>query len=472
LPLALAGCLAALGPQLAHGDHGIDVRTAAAEVTPTDEVTPTAAPASAVPSGEAAPSATAATAADPSAGAATDTSSPADTADSPSPTAADTATADAQETAGTQLPATAADGNNEDQQPTPAVNPNCTLRVPPRPLSGQGLATPYVLSGTGDGGACHEANPDQAAFVEATIVNRRTGQISVYHPLVVDRGTRPAVVPTPPRLRRGDVVGIWFGFNGDTLTLEGARGSLTQGSCVNGFEGSKFGQFAHCNAPAFFDAANAAIAADRLDIPELGTGADGLPCPTVRDFGVVDQDQSDNVTTTYLVTPDGRTAQDTEAARGRLPGATTVSNGSDNALLDKHIDPALGCTPFTAPSRTDNGTPVPSLALNELHAATHQAAPIALIPLNNPMTLVDGQQSAEKTNLYRAAVNQPLLGDSDAGDPEAYCTLLDTVGRERITADQEFFAQAPSPGQETANLYEFLTERLQSSLEELACDEQ
>ncbi len=39
-------------------------------------------------------------------------------------------------------------------------------------------------------------------------------------------------------------------------------------------------------------------------------------------------------------------------------------------------------------------------------------------------------------------------------------------------ADQQFFAQAPSPGQETANLYEFLTERLQSSLEELACDEQ
>src|SRR5713226_358018 len=40
-----------------------------------------------------------------------------------------------------------------------AVNPNCTLVVPPNPLSATGLATPYQLVATAAGnGACNEAN--------------------------------------------------------------------------------------------------------------------------------------------------------------------------------------------------------------------------------------------------------------------------------------------------------------------------
>ncbi len=344
LPLALAGCLAALGPQLAQGDHGIHVRTAAAEATPTDEATPTAAPSSTVPSEGAAPSATATTTADPSAGAAADATSSAAPADSPSPTDAETTAADA------QLPATAADGNNEDQQPTPAVNPNCTLRVPPRPLSGRGLATPYVLSGTGDGGACHEANPDQVAFVEATIVNRRTGRISVYHPLVVDQGTRPAVRPASPRLRRGDVVGIWFGFNGDTLTLEGARGCSPEAVASTASRARSSGSSHTATPPRSSTRPTQPSKPTVLTSPSsaLGRTAALSDRARLRRGGPGPERQRDD---TYLVTPDGRTAQDTGAAKRRLPGATTVSNGSDNALLDNHIDPALGCTPFTAPSR-------------------------------------------------------------------------------------------------------------------------
>src|SRR5882724_12067104 len=73
-----------------------------------------------------------------------------------------------------------------------ALNKNCTLTVPSSPLSAAGLATPYLLSATNPlDGPCHEINADQAAFVEAAVINLITGQISIYHPLVIDAGTVP-----------------------------------------------------------------------------------------------------------------------------------------------------------------------------------------------------------------------------------------------------------------------------------------
>src|SRR3954464_1414153 len=48
-----------------------------------------------------------------------------------------------------------------------ANNVNCKLIVPANPLSAQGLATPYQLVATNPNkGACNEANPNQAAFVQ------------------------------------------------------------------------------------------------------------------------------------------------------------------------------------------------------------------------------------------------------------------------------------------------------------------
>src|SRR5439155_24839120 len=161
-----------------------------------------------------------------------------------------------------------------------AANPNCTLVVPANPLSAAGLATPYQLVATNRrDGACHEANADQAAFVEAAVLNPATGALSVYHPLVVDQGRQPAVAPALPALPAGAVVGIWFGSNGETLTLRGAEAAaLPAGRCVNGLGRSLFGQFAYCNAPAFFQAANAAIAAKKLAVPPAAQGRDGMPC--------------------------------------------------------------------------------------------------------------------------------------------------------------------------------------------------
>ncbi|MFH9349784.1 hypothetical protein [Kitasatospora sp. NPDC017646] len=351
-------------------------------------------------------------------------------------------------------------------------NPNCTIKVPADPLTARGLATPYTLEATDPAqGACHESNGNQSAFVQATVLDPASGAISVYSPLVTDKGTVPAVAPVVPVLPANAVVGIWFGYNGNVLTLAGRAAA---GKCVGGTPGGQpFGQFAYCNAPAFFTAANAAEAAGRLTVPPLGTARDGRPCPTTRDFGVVDQDQSDNVTTEYLATPQGATAQKSAKNLAAMSGGgaarpAALLNGSDNLLLDNFLDPALGCTPWTAPDLADPGSRVTSLALNELQAAKYQAAPVALVPLSDPMANENNQRNRNKTNLYRAGVDQPALGTAADGDPTAYCGNLTTLGAGRINLDKVFTTAVPSP-QDGQNLFDFLTQRLATSLTNLGC---
>jgi hypothetical protein len=107
-----------------------------------------------------------------------------------------------------------------------AVNGDCTLIVPPQPLTAQSLATPYQLVATNpSNGACNEANPAQAAFVQAAVIDPATGKISIYNPLVIDQGTQPAAAPVVPTLPNGGIVGIWFGSNGNTLTLQDSNNS-------------------------------------------------------------------------------------------------------------------------------------------------------------------------------------------------------------------------------------------------------
>jgi hypothetical protein len=350
--------------------------------------------------------------------------------------------------------------------PAPAVtNQDCTVVVPLDPLSAKGLATPYQLTATDPkAGPCHEANIDQSAFVQATIIDPATGHLSVYNPLVVDAGTTPAVPPVVPVLPPGSVVGIWFGFNGNSLLQR-----TSQPSCVNGLPGSPFGQASYCNAPAFFAAAHDAIRAGKLAIPPVGQGKDGRPCPTVRSFGVVDQDQSDNVSATYLATPDGRIAPDTPAAAKVAAGAVRIGNGSDNRLLDRFVDPALGCTPFMAPDLGNPGTLMPSQALNELQAAAHQRAPVALVPVTDPMVLDNGRVSVAKTNAYRAGVDQPPLNEVSAtGNGAEYCASLLAVAPARLRLDRPFTTAAPSP-QAGVNLHDFLVTRLKASIAILGC---
>lgn len=354
-------------------------------------------------------------------------------------------------------------------------NPNCTLIVPANPLSAQGLATPFQLVATDAAmGTCHEANANQSAFVEGAIITAN-GQISLYDPLVIDKGTQPAAPTTPAQVPAGSTVALWMGFNGTNLTLQSAGGTnaLTQGNCVNGAGASIFGQFAYCNAPAFFKQANAAIAAGTLKVPPVGTATDGMPCPTTRDFSLVDQDQSDNVVTHYLANGNGQTAQLNGTNTAALANATDLANGSDNLLLNKFVDPTLGCTPFTAPDQSSGGQPSGALPLDELSAAADQQAPIALVPLNDPMTLNNANQSTNKTNMYRAGVDQlPIGGGGNSGNGATYCRNLfgNPMGIARVFKDMAIFQNGPSVDAAMAsNLFTFLAMRANQSFTNLGC---
>jgi hypothetical protein len=346
-----------------------------------------------------------------------------------------------------------------------SANPNCTLIVPKHPLTAEGLATPYQLVATDPAmGPCHEANPAQTAFVQGAIFDVTTSRIFIYNPLVIDKGTKPAIPPVKPTLPSGAIVALWFGFNGEVLTLQGTNGSLQEGNCVNGLPGSPFGQFAYCNAPAFFAAANKAIKQGTLTPPPLGRAKNGLSCPSTRDFSVVDQDQSDNVTATYLALPNGQTAQNTAANRARLQHFTVLVNPSDEKLLVSFIDPALGCKPWTAPDLTDNGRPTPALPLNELQASVRQRPPVALVPAGDPMVLVNGEPNLQKLNLYRVGVDQPPVSSLNQADTGEYCKNLRDIGAPRLFFDSPLTRNFASPAPDMAsNLFAFLALRFNTT---------
>ena len=346
-----------------------------------------------------------------------------------------------------------------------AASMNCALIVPANPLSATGLATPWQLT---DG--CSMANAaTEGAFVEATIL-APNGQLTVYNPLVITAGTTPAATPAAPTIARGSQVIIDVGFNGTTLVLEG-RGAR-QGNCVDALGQSVIGQVSACNAVNFYRLANALIARGTLVVPPAGTATDGQPCLTTRDFGTVDQDQSDNVVTSYLINANGQTAQNTAANAAAIAGATTLVNGSDDKLLAAFLDPANGCTAFTAPDATDPAGSSGSQALNELSARVNQQGTIAVVPPNDEMTLVGGAMSIAKTNVYRSLVDQPLLSpNADATQVAAdYCQNLVNIQPARNQLDMAKELNVGSPVAAVGNtLATFLGNRLAMSFTNLNC---
>ncbi|WP_280670001.1 MULTISPECIES: hypothetical protein [unclassified Kitasatospora] len=356
--------------------------------------------------------------------------------------------------------------------PSPQANPNCTLAVPADPLTARGLAAAYTLTATDPAkGPCRESDAGQAAFVQATVLDPASGAVSVYNPLVVDRGSEPAVRPVVPALPAHAVVGIWFSFNGTALKL---TGQTAAGKCTGPSPTQPLGQFASCNAPAFFTAATSAQHTGRLTVPRLGTARDGEPCPTVRDTGLAGHDRTGNVTTEYVTTADGRTAQKTADSTGRLHGGGLIHAAvaplwaGDNFLLVHFEDPALGCTPWTVPDLADPGSKVTALALDELQAANFLPSPIALVPVKSRTGAEGNQQSAAATEPYPAGGEPPTVGGAAKGDLKAYCMNLATFGAQRIILDKEFTVSAPSP-QAGRSLFDFLTQRLAASLGSLGC---
>lgn len=300
-------------------------------------------------------------------------------------------------------------------------DPQCTLTVPANPLSAQGLATPYVLGSTA-GTVCTESNQDTAAFVQAVILNPATGQVSAYNPVVED-ATTPATPPPVPVLPPNAVVGIWTGFNDNILKLVGPGSS----SFVN------FAQQSYANSPQLFAALFRATSSGMLTVPPLGTSTtDGQTCPSIRDFSIVDQDQSDNVPVSY--------------------GAPfNVSNGSDDQLIT-NVNAAIGCTQWQVPLLSSPGQMTTTGPTDEVQAAYDQPAPAALVPAGDEFTtsngqflppLGTGQPDLFIRDLYRAQVGQgPTFNNNDT---TAYCQNLASVGEPRLATDATAESGFPAP---------------------------
>jgi hypothetical protein len=351
--------------------------------------------------------------------------------------------------------------------------------VPANPLSAKGLSTPYQLTGA-DGqspedSGCTMANAGAlGAFVQATILNLSTGALENYEPLVITKGTTPAAPPVVPTLPANSIVTIDFGFNGTDLTQVGAtRRALRRGSCLDGLNGSVFGQVSFCNGTAFFQAAQQLEAQGKLVVPSAGTSpVTGKPCPTTRDFTIVDQDPSDNVTSRYLLTDSGQTAQNNPQNTSALPGATVISNGSDNALLDSFVDPAIGCKPFEAPDLSAGGAPGSSQALDELSAAKNQGAPIALVPENDEMVMIGSNFSAAKTDLYRSNVGQTRVNATTnaSSSPAKFCQNMINVQTVFLKDSEATLTPQPTPVADVGNnLFTFMANRLNMSFDNLSC---
>ena len=278
---------------------------------------------------------------------------------------------------------------------------------------------------------------------------------------------------------------IDFGFNGTDLTQVGATpNALQQGSCINGQQGSVFGQVSFCNGVNFFNTAFGLEREGVLRVPSEGTSntivptggrlGTGTDCPVTRNFDMVDQDPSDNVTTEYLLNPaTGQTAQDTTANTANMANSTPLLNGSDNTLLDRFLDPVLGCTPFQVPDLANNNQPTSSQALDELLSAKNQPRTAALVPENDEMVLNGNDQfDAAKVNLYRSEIGQAPISvqNNQTSSPAMFCQNMVNIQTPFLAANQTVLATGQSPVAGVGdNLFTFMANRLSMSFVDLAC---
>jgi hypothetical protein len=371
-------------------------------------------------------------------------------------------------------------------------NTTCDIIVPANPLSAQGLATPYQLTGpngtTPAQSGCEMSNGAKlGAFVQATILDPATGALSVYEPLVITQGSRPdtpGMKLSPPVIPADAVVTIDFGFNGTDLVQVGATPTtLADAHCVSGQAGSAFGQTSFCNGVNFFNAVRQAERKGLLKVPSPGTsnaivpsGGDlgaGRSCPVTRNFEVAGLDPGESVTTTYLLNPlTGQTAQNNSTSRDYIAGATLLHTNSANAVLDQYVDPILGCTPFEAPDLSNANVPTFSEALDEIAAGAYQPKTAALVPENDKVVMAGGKFDPAKTDLYREELGQPLISSQSdkTSNPAMYCQNLVDIQTPFLAANQKLLATSQSPVTATAgNLLTFLANDLSASFTSLGC---
>ena len=175
---------------------------------------------------------------------------------------------------------------------------------------------------------------------------------------------------------------------------------------------------------------------------------------------MVDQDPSDNVTTEYLLNPaTGQTAQYTTANAANMAGSTLLLNGSDNTLLDRFLDPALGCTPFQAPDLGNNGLLSSSQALDELLVGQEPARIAALVPENDEMVLDATAVRRGQDQPVPGGVGQPPVSfqNNQTSSPAMYCQNMVNIQTPFLAANQTLLATGQSPvtggGQQPVHLH-------------------
>jgi hypothetical protein len=341
---------------------------------------------------------------------------------------------------------------------------NCLLQVPDNPLTPLGLMTPYQLVGAG----CNQATILQSRFVHAVIVNTDNGGVSIYNPLVISAGTTPEVQPSPVNFTvNNHVVGIWIGSNSNTLALTNQVG-ITNGLCTFGTPGSPFGQFAFCNAQAFWKAIEFVRAQGLLAVPPIGVAFDGAPCPTVRDYFVIDMDPDDGVTTTYLVTVNGNVIQKT-LNNMKLNIQSEIGNDGDHHLVSGFVQGATGCQGWLVPDLGDPGVKRPALPMNVLQAVYYQPMPVETLPNNDPMTTTNGQPDLAKLNLYRLGIYQSQITNLMMADPVFFCKNYANVTAPRLRLLATQLKNTVGPGGVGTTLFDFMKTRASGSYAAIGC---
>jgi len=142
-------------------------------------------------------------------------------------------------------------------------------------------------------------------------------------------------------------------------------------------------------------------------------------------------------------------------------------NPSDNRLIVA-VDNAIGCKPWLIRNLDDlingqqnagNGMTA-TLATNELHAFKWQAAPIALIPLGDPMARVNNQPNLQKVNAYRTGLGQPNAATNADANVLDFCTNFYNIHPRRLLKNFRNLINFPSPSPTVADsLFTFLAQR-------------
>ena len=197
-----------------------------------------------------------------------------------------------------------------------------------------------------------------------------------------------------------------------------------------------------------------------------------MACPSTRSFQLVDQDPSDNVTSTYLLTGNGQTAQFNTANKAALAGAQAINNGSDNMLLDAFLDPTLGCTPFEAPdlsTRRAGHLAGPGRTVRG-QGSRRRRSPWSRRTTRWSWSTTPSARPRPTSTAATSASRRSATPTTQADSPANFCQNMVNIQTPFLANNQALLATDTSPVPGTGNnLLTFMANRLNMSFTNLNC---